>query len=141
MLVAQIMARDMPTVSRETPVQEVTRLLTLPQITAVPVVNSDGTLAGLITEEDLIVRHANLHLPLYMNVLDGFFPFRGEHQFQEEMRRVLATTAEELMNRKPLAIAEDMDVADAVNVIAQRPRYVAVGDLSVVNIEQNFHAR
>ena len=34
-----------------------------------------------------------------------------------------------------------VDVADAVNVIAQGPRYVAIRDLSVVNIKQDFDAR
>ena len=33
-----------------------------------------------------------------------------------------------------------VDVADAVNVLAQDPRYVAIRDLSVINIVQNFHA-
>src|SRR5205085_12066580 len=37
--------------------------------------------------------------------------------------------------------SSDVDVADAINVIAQGPRNVAISDLSVVNIVQNFHAR
>ena len=120
MLVAQMMSREMVTVPPQMPVQEVTRLLAQQHVTALPVVDSDGLFVGLITEEDLIVRHANLHLPLYLNVLDGFFPFRGEHQFQEEMRRVLAATARELMNPKPVTVTPATDVADAASLMIER---------------------
>ena len=32
----------------------------------------------------------------------------------------------------------DVDVADAVNIVAQGSRYVAIGDLGVVNIDRIF---
>jgi hypothetical protein len=46
-----------------------------------------------------------------------------------------------LVDFLPAGHPGDMDVADPVNVIAQRPRDVAIRDLSVVNVEQNFYAR
>jgi CBS domain-containing protein len=113
MQVAELMSRAVITVTRDTLVQNVTRLLARRGISGVPVLNADGTVAGIVTEEDLIVRHANPHLPLYLNVLDGFFPFMGEHQFQEEVRHMLATRAEELMNPKPVVIPPSMEVESA----------------------------
>src|SRR5579862_6511760 len=37
--------------------------------------------------------------------------------------------------------SRDVDVTDVIEVIAQRPGYVAIGDLSMVNVIQDFHAR
>src|SRR5579862_3787039 len=36
--------------------------------------------------------------------------------------------------------ARGVEVADAIDVVAQCAGHVPIGDLSVVNIEQNFHA-
>lgn len=117
MHVSELMSREVITVSRDTLVQDVTRLLAQRGISGIPVLEADGSVAGMITEEDLIVRHANPHLPLYLNVLDGFFPFRGEHQFQEEVRRMLATRAEELMNTRPVVIAPSMEIESAATLM------------------------
>jgi CBS-domain-containing membrane protein len=113
MNVADIMTREPITVTPETPVQEVARLLVHHDISGVPVLAPDRRLLGMVTEEDLIVRHANLHLPIYVM----FVVVRGEHEFEEETRRALAATAGELMSDQPHTIAPDADIADAATLM------------------------
>jgi len=35
----------------------------------------------------------------------------------------------------------DVEMTNVLKVVAQGPRYVAIGDLSVINVKQNLHAR
>ncbi len=49
-----IMKTDLVTVTRDTPVYEVIKILVDNNITGLPVVNDDMTLAGVITEKDVL---------------------------------------------------------------------------------------
>ena len=120
MNVADIMTSNPITVQSATPVEEVARLLLHHQISGMPVLDANGRVIGVVTEDDLIVRNANLHLPTFLNFLDGFFPVRGEHEFQEELRRITATAAREVMGERLYTIAADADVADAATLMHEK---------------------
>jgi len=49
-----IMSTDVVSVNRHAPITEVIALLVTNDITGIPVVNDDGTLAGIITEKDIL---------------------------------------------------------------------------------------
>lgn len=120
MNVAEIMTPNPITVQSTTPVEEVARLLLRHQISGAPVLDARGAVIGMVTEDDLIVRNANLHLPTFLNFLDGFFPVRGEHEFEEELRRITATAAGEVMSEHLYAIAAEADVADAATLMHEK---------------------
>jgi CBS domain-containing protein len=56
MKVREIMTRNVITVTEDTPVLEVARLLSERRISAVPVCNQDGAVVGLVSEFDLLAR-------------------------------------------------------------------------------------
>ena len=49
-----IMSTDVISVRRHTPITEVIELIVAYDITGIPVVNDDGTLAGIVTEKDIL---------------------------------------------------------------------------------------
>ncbi|MEX2164510.1 MAG: CBS domain-containing protein, partial [Sulfuricaulis sp.] len=51
-----LMNRDVATVHPDTPLREVARTLLTHGISAVPVVEADGTLIGMVSEGDLVGR-------------------------------------------------------------------------------------
>ena len=51
-----VMSRDVPTVSPETSVTDAAKLLLSRQVGAIPVVEADGQLAGIVSEADLLHR-------------------------------------------------------------------------------------
>jgi len=58
-----VMKTDIVTVGRQTPVYEAIRTLVENNITGLPVVNDDGSIAGIVTEKDV--------LSLLYNIEDG----------------------------------------------------------------------
>ena len=56
MKVGEIMTRNVITVTEDTPVLDVARILTEKRISAVPVCGEDGAVIGLVSEFDLLAR-------------------------------------------------------------------------------------
>jgi len=117
MKVAQVMSEAV-TVRPDTPVGELARLMVDRGLDGLPVLEGDGSLAGLVTERDMVAKHARVHLPTYLGILGTSVQF-GKHHADEDVRHVLATTAGELMTRDPFVVAPDTDVDDAASTMVE----------------------
>lgn len=120
MNVADVMTRDVLTVTPETGVQEIARLLWSRGISGVPVVDADGALVGIVSELDLLVRNANLHIPQYLRVLDIMIPLGNKHEFEDELRRALGATAADVMTDRVITVEPETDLADAATLMMDR---------------------
>ena len=129
MKVKEIMTTDVVTVKPDTPVAVVAKYLREEAISGVPVVNSAGTVLGLVTEVDLIARHARPHFPAYVQFLDGIFYLESSKRYKESIRHILATTAGELMTSPVRTVGPEMDVQDlATLMVEERVNPVPVVD-------------
>ncbi|MEZ4865464.1 MAG: CBS domain-containing protein [Caldilineaceae bacterium] len=113
MQVREMMSSPAVTVTPETKIPEIARLMREKQISGLPVVDGTSKLLGLITELDLIERNAPLKEPRYLAVLAGLIPVSLDEysDYREQVRHVLATNAQEIMS-KPAHIvtpATDME--------------------------------
>jgi len=115
---ADLMDRQPPTVSPQTSVGEVARLLVERHLSGVPVVATTGELIGLVTQADLVTRHAHVHFPFYLSLLGGTIPF-GERHFRQEMRRITGRTAADLMSEDPYTVDEDTPLDDVATRMAE----------------------
>jgi len=129
MQVREIMTQDVVTVRTGTPVTDVARIFREKAISGMPVVDDEGMLVGIITEVDLIARHARPHFPTYIAFLDSIIYLEGTRRYRESMRRILATTAGELMTTPVRTVSPEMDVQDLVAfMVEQRVNPVPVVD-------------
>jgi len=115
MQVQEIMSSPAITVGPATKISEIARLMREHRISGLPVVDAQGQLLGLITELDLIERSAPVREPRYLAVLSGLIPvsLAEFRDYKEQVRRVLATNAEELMQSdvvtvNPTAVMEEV---------------------------------
>lgn len=120
MRVADVMTREVVTVAPDTPVQEIARRMWTHRVSGVPVVAADGALVGIVSEGDLLVRNANLHVPSFIRVLDAMLPLGNPRRFEEELRRALGSTAADVMTRDVITVAPDTDLADAATLMLDR---------------------
>lgn len=100
MLVRDVMATQVVSVTPETRVKRAIGLLHTHQITAMPVVDADGELVGVVSEADLI-RGAML-------------PDRRAHEIPVRVdARALAPVVGDVMTPSPVTVRSDQDLADA----------------------------
>lgn len=119
MEVKDIMTKDVVSVMLDTPVNEIAKRLVEHDIKGVPVVNNAGEVAGLITEADLILQNAKLHIPTFIKILDGVFVF-GEKETEEELRRITGTVAEEIMSKPAICVHPDTSVEDLATLMWEK---------------------
>jgi CBS domain-containing protein len=114
------MTRELVVVHPETTVQEIARLMWTHDVSGVPVVDAAGDVVGILTELDLLLRNANLHVPAYLRVLDVMIPLGNPREFDEELRRALGTTAADLMTTRVQSVTPDTDLADLATLMLDK---------------------
>lgn len=94
--VADVMTTDVVTVRETTPYKEIARLLADRRVSAVPVVDDDSRVVGVVSETDLLRKEEHL-APWHSRRLAN----RGSHV---ERKKAAATVAAELMTEPPVHI-------------------------------------
>jgi CBS domain-containing protein len=119
MKVRDIMNAGAPTVEPDASVAEVTSTMLDLNLPGLPVVDRSGRVLGIVTETDLVHKHARLHLPRYIGILGGVVPL-DMHRTDEDMRRIVGVKAQEIMTTEVIQIAPDDDVDDAATLMVER---------------------
>lgn len=124
--VAEIMDPEPVTVTVDTSIEELVRLLKEHQLQGVPVVNDGGRCVGMVTEEDLVLSDAegDLHLPHYIELFGGVIWLDFHHlnplkRFEDRLRKAVAARVEEMMTPDPITIEATASVHEAGRVIAE----------------------
>ncbi|MBF0286096.1 MAG: CBS domain-containing protein [Magnetococcales bacterium] len=116
---SDIMTREVVWAAPETPVRELARLMNDCRISGMPVLR-DGVLIGIVTESDLVDRVKRIHLPTLFTLFDAVIPVHGEHAFEEDLRRMAAATAEEIMSYPVTAVEEETELADVATLLSEK---------------------
>ena len=119
-----IMTKDVITVKPDTSIEELSSLLVKNNISGAPVVDSSGSLYGIVTENDLISRNKRLHIPTVVSFLDAAIYLESSKKFEEEVRRLAATKVGDICVRKVSTIAEDTTVTDIATIMAEKKTYL-----------------
>ena len=109
------MARDVPTVHPSDDARTAIDLLSKTDLGAIPVVDNDNKLVGIVSESDLILseEESDLHLPHYLNIMGGIVFVGSMKGFEERLEKAFATEVSELMTADPI-VAHDYESADRV---------------------------
>jgi CBS domain-containing protein len=99
MQVKDLMTRDVVTVAPHTSLKETARLLVERGISGVPVVDEDGSVLGVVSEDDILIKEHGEAVD--MGLVDGLF-HRAERQ--AEKAKAEAVTAGDAMSPAPPAI-------------------------------------
>jgi CBS domain-containing protein len=112
---AEIMNADVPTVSADDDARTAIDLLAKTDFGAIPVVDADGKVIGIVSESDLVLsdEESDLHLPHYLNIMGGIVFVGSMKGFEKRLDKAFATRVEELMTADPVT-AHDFEAADRV---------------------------
>jgi CBS domain-containing protein len=119
---AEIMDADVPAVSPDADARAAIELLAKTDLGAIPVVDEQRRVVGIVTESDLILsdEESDLHLPHYLNIMGGVVFIGSMKGFEARLNKAFATKVSELMTADPIVARSD-EGADAVaKTIADR---------------------
>ncbi|MCX7384990.1 MAG: CBS domain-containing protein [Alphaproteobacteria bacterium] len=125
MIAADIMTKNVVTVTPDTTVVEIARILLEKRISAVPVIEN-GRPVGIVSEGDLL-RQAEPGAPRQPKWLELFF---SRDTLAAEYIHSHARTASQIMTREVVSVMEDTAVSDIVDLLeGKRIKRVPVVDI------------
>lgn len=106
----EIMSSKVITVQKDTTIEEIAHILTDNNISGVPVVDSDNKVVGMVTQKDLLYKDVEPHFPPVVEILGGLIFLKGVRHYNEELKKLVATKAEDIMTNKVISVEEDTEV-------------------------------
>ena len=104
------MTADVVTISTDTPFKRIEQLMNEHDVSALPVVNAEGALVGMVSEADLLLR----------TEASGDEPGGWTHEARERRAKAQAQTADGLMSSPVVSTASDQPLAAAAHLMRKR---------------------
>lgn len=115
-----IMSKEVLTVKPETSVSELAQLLTTHNINGAPVVDSDGKLIGVVTENDLVFQKKQVHIPTVINILDSFIYLESQEKMKKEMEKISAVTVENIYSKDVKTVTPETPIEEIATIMAEQ---------------------
>jgi len=119
---AEIMDAAVPAISPDADARAAIELLAKTELGAIPVVDGERKVIGIVSESDLVIgdEEADLHLPHYLNIMGGIVFVGSMKGFEERLNKAFATKVSELMTADPIVVREDDDAELVARTIAEK---------------------
>jgi CBS domain-containing protein len=115
-----IMTKDVLTVGISTTVEDLARVLVEHKISGTPVVNAQGDLIGIVTENDLIRKNKKFHIPTIVRLFDAFIMLESKSRVEQEIKEMAAVTVEDIYRKQVLTVTEDTPVDEIATIMSER---------------------
>jgi CBS domain-containing protein len=115
-----IMTKDVITVTPATTVTELAMLLASNNIGGAPVLDSSGTLLGVVTENDLIDQTKKIHIPTVVTILDSVFYLENPGKMEKEMKKIAGSTVGDIYSKDPRTVDEDTLIDEIATLMAEK---------------------
>jgi CBS domain-containing protein len=131
MKVEEIMTKDVIAVSPKTPIHEAAELMVDHAISGLPVVDDAGTVVGIVSEGDLILREKPRERMPWWKVFFG-----DAERLAVEYQKAHGTTVGEVMTRSLIAVGPDLPIESVALILDQHRirRVPVVADDQLVGI-------
>lgn len=115
-----IMTRDIITVTEESTIKELARILTSNHISGVPVINDKGKLVGVVTQSDLIFQTKKVHIPTVITILDSVFYLENPDKMGEEMKKMAGTKVKDILTSSPITVTEETQLDEIATIMSEK---------------------
>ena len=132
--VRDIMTASPVTIGPATRVEDAADLLSEKGFAGLPVVDENGTLLGMLRDDDLIASAARVHVPTFINFLGLGMAFPGEMKhLEKELNKISGATADKVMQDKPPTTTADASLEDVATIMHDH----GVNSLPVVDADRH----
>jgi len=130
------MTRDAVTVSSETSLIEAANVLSKYHLSGLPVVDGEGILVGVVTEDDFLTKGSAIHLPTFLKLLEGFSIYQDEElMIDGKVKEIVRMQVKDIMNREPVVLSEGASVDEAMRIFTEHPH---MNPISVVDASKKL---
>lgn len=114
---SDIMEKVFVTSSPETSVFDLVHMFVKNKVSAIPVVDGEEKLVGIITDADLLYKKIKPHVPHYVNLLGASIYYNGISEYDKGFKKLMACTAKDMMTKDVIIAAPDAEVEQIAGVM------------------------
>ncbi len=115
-----IMTKDVITANEDMPVGELAALLWKKNISGMPVVDADGQLIGVVTENDLIDQTKKVHIPTMISILDSVIMLESSKKLEEQIGKITGKTVGAICSKKVISVDENTRLDEIATIMSEK---------------------
>lgn len=130
-LVGEFMTKEVISLSPDEDLQTAVNTLIAKHIKGAPVVNSEGELLGILTDDDLLIGNSRLHIPTMISILGEMAAWPPSVlKFNHEMKKAASITVSGAMSKDVEVLSTSDTLEDAATKLHEK-------GISVLPVVQN----
>ena len=119
-----IMTTETHSVHLDTEIKALAKMFVEYNVNAMPVVDDDGTLVGIVTQTDLVEQGKPLHIPTVISLFDWVIYLESPKNFSEEVRKVTALKVGEICSKDVITCAPDTPVSMVASLMVDNKMHL-----------------
>jgi CBS domain-containing protein len=112
-----IMTTAIHTVHQDTEINALAKAFVEHNVNAMPVVDDDGKLIGMVTQTDLVEQDKPLHIPTVISLFDWVIYLESPKKFSEEVRKITARKVGEICSKDVVTCTPDTPVSTVASLM------------------------
>ncbi|MDT8444555.1 MAG: CBS domain-containing protein [Desulfuromonadales bacterium] len=131
-----IMTTKVHTVHPDTEIKALAKTFVEHNVNAMPVVDDEGKLVGMVTQTDLVEQDKPLHIPTVISLFDWVIYLESPKKFMEEVRKVTARKVGEICSKDVITCTADTSVATVASLMVDNKVHLVpvVSDDRVIGV-------
>lgn len=127
--VSDIMEKSFVTASPDTSVFDLIDMMIQHNVAVIPIVKDDGSLAGIVTEADMVYKKVKPHMSHYANLLGENVYYNGMNEYKKGYQKKMACNAKELMTTDVVVASPQATVEQIAGImVAEHLKLIPVID-------------
>lgn len=112
------MSKNVVTVSEDTNISELSKILLENKISGVPVIDKEGRIKGIVTEADILKDNIKIQFPFYFDPLMGTGYAVDFEKYRTEAREYLQIEVREIMTKRVKTVMVDTPVNKIAEILS-----------------------
>ncbi|MDX9714745.1 MAG: CBS domain-containing protein [Dissulfurispiraceae bacterium] len=116
---SDIMTKDVIVVKSSTTVNDFANILINNKISGAPVVDDNGNIMGIVTENDLIEQNKRFHIPTVIRIFDAFITL-NQPAVEQQIKKMTAATVADICSHEIISVGEDAPLDEIASIMSEK---------------------
>lgn len=138
---SDIMTKNVIVLDEEDEIKKAADIFLKYKINAIPVIDKNKKLSGIVSETDLVYQESNLHIPTVFTIFDSIFYLGSSKHFKDDVKKITATKIKDIMNKNVFYVKEDEDIYSVATVMTDKKFYsipVVNDDMEIIGVVSRY---
>lgn len=114
------MTKNVVSVTVDTSVKDLARILLNNNISGVPVLDKKGAVCGIATESDLIFQNKRPHVPPFITILDSFLFLDNPEKMKQELKKIAGANVLDIFTDEVVTINPDTPLDEIATLMTEK---------------------